>query len=522
MKKFLLSTFVLFTFAALNAQYNLTPNTTVCESFTTAPAGWTLSQGASFNGYNNYWKGCASDNGIVTPGVGGNNPANILTAGVTTSLPGSKVLVQFSIAPYASNLSCNSFSAAFECTTLLDIYITPTSYNSTTIPTGNNLLGSYVGFALTNAGNYAIVVSLPSNVTSFKVLFRFGAQNNCNQGGTKYILDDFCFQQTSCTSSTCPPVANDDAFVLPTNDKNQLFKADLTGGSLQFLPLISGYGLYSLPSGPGNNSVDNGVDYDAFSSIRSVYTWSLISQGTAAAYGTVTVNADGTFSYQRNGLPVPSQTTVSFTYKMTNNSDPSLYDDATVYITLPSNASLPVLFKSFNAVQSNGKVALTWETAQEINNKEFQVQRRNATGGFETIATIPSKALNGNSAQVLAYSYDDLDNLNGKGQMYYRIKQVDINTHADYSETRSIRNNAKNVNITVYPNPGRDLVKVTIPDGVGLVDVSVSDMSGKEVKRWNSTGAKNIELTNLRPGLYTIRVNIKESGDMLVNKLIIQ
>ena len=54
------------------------------------------------------------------------------------------------------------------------------------------------------------------------------------------------------------------------------------------------------------------------------------------------------------------------------------------------------------------------------------------------------------------------------------------------------------------------------------MDISLSDMSGKEIKRWNSTTVKNIELANLRPGMYTIRINVKETGEVLVEKILIQ
>jgi Secretion system C-terminal sorting domain/Bacterial cadherin-like domain len=517
MKKFLLGIFAL-SYVTLNAQ-----TIPFCESFGTnnnnKPAGWTLSQGAKIDQYNNPDVACATENGIITPGVGGNNPANVLSAGITTTA-GAKVFAAFDIWPFDANLTCGSRAAQFLCATTCDIYITPSSYNSTTIPVGGNLLASYTGFVLTAAGSYGLVIQLPVGVSSFKMLFRFGAQGNCNQPGTKYVLDNFCFTLTDCQASTlCPPVANDDAFVLPTNNTTQTLKANLIGGSLQYLPNPAAYTQSSLSSGPGNNAVNDGVDFDPDNHFRNQMTWTLVNAGSAATYGTVTVNPDGTFDYVRNGTPAPSQVTVSFTYRLT---DPSaLSDDATVYITIPANGGLPVKFLSFNAQQVNGKVALKWQTAQEVNNKEFQVQRRLANGGFQTIVTVPSKALYGNSGTTLDYNFDDIANLAGAGQVYYRIKQVDLDGRYDFSEIRSIRNNAKKFNITIYPNPGRN-PKITIPDGTGVTDISVNDMSGKEVMRWNATTQKNFQLLNLRPGMYTIRVNVKESGDVLVDKVLIQ
>lgn len=517
MKKFLLGIFAL-SYVTLNAQ-----TIPFCESFGTTnnnkPSGWTLSQGAKIDAYPNPDNACTNENGIITPGVGGNNPANVLTATVTSPTAGAKVFAGFDIWPFDANLNCATRASQFLCATTCDIYITPSTYNSTTTPTGGNILASYTGFVLTNGGSYYLFITLPTGVSNFKILFKFGAQGNCNQPGSKYVLDNFCYSLSDCQSSTtCPPVANDDAFVLPTNNTTQTFKGNVYGSNITYTP-AAGYETRSLLTAPGNNAVSDGFDGDPDNHPQAAMSWSLISAGNTATYGALTFNNDGTFQYVRNGVPAPSNTVVNFTYQIKDPTNQT--DNATVYITIPANGGLPVKFLSFNAQQVNGKVALKWQTAQEINNKEFQVQRRLSNGGYRTIATIPSKAFNGNSGVVLDYTMDDIENLAGLGQVYYRIKQVDFDGHSDYSEIRSIRNNAKSFSITVYPNPGRQ-PKITIPDGTGLVDVSVSDMSGKEVQRWTSTSQKNLQLINLRPGMYTIRVNVKETGDVLVDKVLIQ
>lgn len=514
MKKFLLGIFAL-SCVTLNAQ-----TIPFCETFNPNPSGWTLSQGAKIDVYPNPGNACTNENGIITPGVGGNNPASVLTATITSPTAGAKVITSFDIWPFDANLACASRANQFLCATTCDIYVTPSTYNSTTVPTGGNLLASYTGYVLTNGGAYALVIQLPTGISTFKILFKFGAQsNNCNQPGTKYVLDNFCNSLSGCTGSgSCLPVANDDAFVLPTNNTTQTFKANVYGSDIAYVP-PAGYETRSLLTGPGNNAVDDGFDFDPDNHPQAQMSWSLLNPGNTSTYGTLTFNANGTFQYVRNGIPAPSNTVVHFTYQIKDPTNQT--DNATVYISIPANGGLPVKFLSFNAQQSSGKVALKWQTAQEINNKEFRVERRIANGGFKTIAAVPSKALSGNSGVVLDYAFDDADNLTGLGQVYYRIKQVDFDGHSDYSEIRSVRNNAKNLALTIYPNPGHQ-PKITIPDGTGIVDVSVSDMSGKEVQRWNATTLKSFQLTNLRPGMYNIRVNVKETGDVLIDKVMIQ
>lgn len=151
MKKFLLGIFVLFAYVSLQAQ-----TVPFCESFNPKPTGWTLSQGAKIDGYNNPDLACATENGIITPGVGGNNPANVLTAAITSPVAGGKVFARFDIWPFDANLTCLSRAAQFLCPTTVAIYATPSSYTSTTVPTGGDLLAAYTGFVVTNAGSYEI------------------------------------------------------------------------------------------------------------------------------------------------------------------------------------------------------------------------------------------------------------------------------------------------------------------------------------------------------------------------------
>ena len=520
MKKFLLGVCALFTIVTLYAQ-----TIPFCQTFNPAPpktgaGSYTLSQGAKIDAYLNPDNGCVSENGIITPGVGGNNPANILTPVVTSPNAGANVFAGFDIWAYDANLTCASRAAQFLCTTLVDIYVVKSTYTSTDAPPVADILADFQDFPMTNTGPYALVFQLPAGVSQFRILYRFSAQGNCNQPGTKYVLDNFCFSLTTCQDNkSCPPVANNDAFNMPNNSITGTLKGNLYGSNITYTPAAT-FETRSLQTDGINCSVTDGFDGDVDNHSQAQMTWTLINAGSAATYGTVTVNPNGTFSFVRNGVVAPGQTVVSFTYQLT---DPTFKTaQAIVCITIPAGGGLPVKFASFTAQQVNGKVALNWSTASEQNNKHFEVQRKISNGGYQTIATIPSKASYGNSGVVLNYSLDDIENLSGKGQVYYRIRQVDLDGRSGYSEIRSIRNNAKKFNITLYPNPSSDLVRVTIPEGAGLVDVSVSDMSGKEIIRWNATSQKNLQITNLKPGMYTVRVNIRETGDMLVDKLLIQ
>ena len=143
-------------------------------------------------------------------------------------------------------------------------------------------------------------------------------------------------------------------------------------------------------------------------------------------------------------------------------------------------------------------------------------------GNYQTIAFVPTKALNGNSDVILNYQYTDLDNLEGTGQLYYRIKQVDLDGNFKYSEIRSVKNDAAKAAILVYPNPGNGMVNVVIPDGLGTVDLVVNNLEGKEVRRWNAVMNRQVQLTQLNPGVYTLRTVVRQTGEVLINRIVIQ
>jgi hypothetical protein len=185
-----------------------------------------------------------------------------------------------------------------------------------------------------------------------------------------------------------------------------------------------------------------------------------------------------------------------------------------------SQSTLPVTLTSFNAVGRSGKVALTWETATEVNNDGFAVERKVGNGVYERIGFVDSKAPGG-SGENYSYSFDDF-NPQAKGVTYYRLAQADLDGKITYSEIRAVRLGNGTILISVYPNPSRGTTNVVLPDGVGTVDVSVDDFTGKSVQRLTGINSKNFQVNNLKPGIYMIRVNIRSTGESITERISVQ
>lgn len=190
-------------------------------------------------------------------------------------------------------------------------------------------------------------------------------------------------------------------------------------------------------------------------------------------------------------------------------------------LTAPFCAPLPVTFKTFNATRLNmTTVALRWETASEINNSGFAIQRNMGNNNWELVTFINTQAPGGNSSTPVNYTFNDMNT--NKGITQYRIKQVDLEGKAKFSEIRAVRGNEQKAKIIVYPNPSTDgRVNIVFDNQEGTRDVTISDMSGRTIQQWKGVSNNTIQVENLGSGMYILRVVIKETGNQSVEKIIV-
>ncbi|MGE5860420.1 MAG: LamG-like jellyroll fold domain-containing protein, partial [Ignavibacteria bacterium] len=141
--------------------------------------------------------------------------------------------------------------------------------------------------------------------------------------------------------------------------------------------------------------------------------------------------------------------------------------------------STPVELTSFTASVKNGSVLITWETATEINNAGFSIERRSENGKFADIAFIKGK---GTTTNKSVYSY--LDKSISFGKFSYRLKQVDYDGSYTYSNVTIVdlglpKDFALAQN---YPNPFNPstTIKFTLPANA-KVTMKVYNTLGQEV-----------------------------------------
>lgn len=119
--------------------------------------------------------------------------------------------------------------------------------------------------------------------------------------------------------------------------------------------------------------------------------------------------------------------------------------------TFTTNSALPVELTSFNAAIRNGLVDLKWETATEVNNYGFEVERKTASADWSKIGFVEG---HGSTNSPKYYSYSDKPV--GTGKIAYRLKQIDNDGQFEYSpEVEVLVDNLPNGFVLEqnYPNP---------------------------------------------------------------------
>jgi len=192
---------------------------------------------------------------------------------------------------------------------------------------------------------------------------------------------------------------------------------------------------------------------------------------------------------------------------------------STVSFTLETETVLPVRFKLFTATRKGDKVDLKWETATELNNKGFYVQRR-TEGEWKDVGFIFSQSQTGNSASGLAYTFTDANAYKGISQ--YRILQVDLDGTGHFSETRAVQGSATSGKLLLFPNPSATGSVTLVFDSEGTKNVIVTNVSGRIIQQHRSITAGSLNLTNLGSGFYTVQVSDAATGSTTIDKFIVR
>lgn len=170
---------------------------------------------------------------------------------------------------------------------------------------------------------------------------------------------------------------------------------------------------------------------------------------------------------------------------------------ATGAVVLNANTALPVELTSFSVALKNNVIELNWNTATEVNNYGFEIERSKDNTNFEIIGFVKGS---GNSNSAKDYFFTDKPTLYGK--YFYRLKQIDTDGAFEYStvvetdfkllQTFELSQN--------YPNPFNPTTKISYSIPVdSRVQLLIYEITGELVK--------SLVNEDQTAGIYTIQFN---------------
>jgi hypothetical protein len=158
-----------------------------------------------------------------------------------------------------------------------------------------------------------------------------------------------------------------------------------------------------------------------------------------------------------------------------------------------ANNPLPIELISFKAIEKEDIVDLSWETASEIENDYFTIEKSKDGINFTPFDKVLGA---GNSAQNTEYS--SIDKRPFEGDSYYRLKQTDYNGKFTYSSIEKVNFKASNA-ISIYPNPVESVLTVN-----GLLSSDVVFIYGVDGKLVYSGISSTVNVEDLSNGVYQL------------------
>jgi len=177
-------------------------------------------------------------------------------------------------------------------------------------------------------------------------------------------------------------------------------------------------------------------------------------------------------------------------------------------------SALPVEMILFKAEKVAQTVELKWATASENNTEVFVVERSVNGVEFETIGEVAAVGFS-----TLRNDYDFVDSKPNSGINYYRLKVVDFDNSATYTNVIAI-NFEKAASVNVYPNPLHAERIVNIDAPFTVEKLSIVNTLGQIMMKFDNP-QNSVQLpSEWAAGTYYMV--FETAGNNVVNQIVIQ
>jgi hypothetical protein len=168
---------------------------------------------------------------------------------------------------------------------------------------------------------------------------------------------------------------------------------------------------------------------------------------------------------------------------------------STVATLIVKSIALSVELLDFKAAPSVSGNLLTWTTANEVNNKGFQVERLMVNGDWLVLGFVNTKG------KAASYDFTDKAPLSTS---YYRLRLIDNDGKETFSKVVSVNGTSDN-KLKVYPNPVSNVLTI---ETTSKADVQILNLLGQEVMRAKT--AQRLDVSALPKGAYFLKIGLEQ------------
>lgn len=166
---------------------------------------------------------------------------------------------------------------------------------------------------------------------------------------------------------------------------------------------------------------------------------------------------------------------------------------------------LPIHVLTVSAIRNNNEVIVNWQT-NGGETRLFDVQRSADGSAFSTIGSL--KATTGQQD----YRYADKQLLYQSNNLYYRIRETDMQDRVYYSSIVRLGSTGSQKQMSVFPNPAKGSITVSgqqLKDGT--ITLAIVDATGRRIKQqtWQQGAgvfSRTVNIDELSPGIYWIEL----------------
>ena len=261
------------------------------------------------------------------------------------------------------------------------------------------------------------------------------------------------------------------------------FKGDVARSFLYFVTRYED----NMPTWNGGTFGSLAFDTNTYPSIKVPYiimmlNWHHLDQVSQKEI----IRNNGAFSFQGNRNP---------------------YIDHPEYVDLVWNStcaglqSLPVGIIYFTGKYNAGRINLNWMSTQEVDLKEYTIERSLNNGAFLPIANIAASA-------KPQYSYTDINEFIPGAVYQYRLKSVNDNGSFQYSDIFSITIPVKE-EILIYPNPASNNITCILSSVQTSATLQLVDPMGNLLLQKTlpvNNGSVSLPVNNIHSGQYILKI----------------